>query len=92
MINLFQEPEFGSGYFSVVESGKYYFDSPYDGKFDDEHLIWYAGNRPEEFVRQTEQKVEKFVKNPKIKGLIKDLNELTEIRLTKSQKFSKPEN
>ena len=66
---------FQHGWNLAVETGNFYFDSPYDGNFTDEKLTWYAGNKTEEFVNQIAEKVNRIRKNPELTELLRELNE-----------------
>jgi len=62
----------------IVETRNYYFDSPYDSSFDNNHLdilAWFAGNQTEKFVEQIIRKVEKFRKSAELTRMLYELNE-----------------
>lgn len=64
----------------AIEKGNFYFDSPYDGRIDEERLEWYEGNKTEEYVKQVQEKVNRF-RSEEITKLLKEINELPEIKL-----------
>jgi len=55
----FKETEIGPGYL-FVERGKFEFDCEYDNNFDSNHLIWFANNQPDAFIRQLKIKLKPF--------------------------------
>lgn len=65
----------------VVETGNYYFNSPYDSNFDSDQLAWFAGNQTEKFVEQIINKVEKFRKNAVLTQMLYQVNEKSRIQI-----------
>jgi len=52
--------------------GKWTFGSPYDGKFNFDRLVWYAGNKTDDFMNQLKERVN-ALKQPSIMSLLHQL-------------------
>lgn len=64
----------------IRSKGKWIFDSIYDGDFSKERLVWYAGNKTEEFLNQIKNKVSAF-QNEEIVSLLIELDNEIESNL-----------
>lgn len=66
----------------VVEVRNYFFNSPYDGNFDNsqlDKLAWFAGNETEKFAEQIIKKVERFRKDEILTKMLYEVNEKAKI-------------
>ena len=65
---------YGEEYKIASERGNFYFDSIYDGQFENQDMLsWSAGNRTREFADQIIAKVRKF-QTPEITKLFQEIN------------------
>jgi len=60
----------------IAEKGNYYFGDEMDGDFGITRLAWYAHYKPDEFISQIINKIDKFRKNNEVTDLLKELNNL----------------
>jgi hypothetical protein len=68
----------GTGY-QFVENGNFYFNDFDDGNLTNDKLVWYAGNRTQDFLEQLSAKINRFRNDELLTGLLIELNEATKI-------------
>lgn len=60
--------------YKIEEVGNYYFQTTEDGKISNELIPWFAFHKTVEFLNQIKNKVDRFIVDPKLTQLVKDLN------------------
>jgi len=77
LFNFLDRQDSGTNDWEIIrESGCFYFDSIFDGNFNEDQIAWFAGNKTEEFVNQIAEKVNRIRKNPEMTELLRELNEM----------------
>jgi hypothetical protein len=61
----------------ILEHGNYHFGDTMDGHFDINRLAWYAHYKPDEFVSQIKNKIDRFRKDETVIKLLKEINTIT---------------
>lgn len=61
----------------LLESGKFYFESQDDGKFEFDNLLWYAEHQTDSFLNQLIAKVDRIRRDDKLTNLLREINQKT---------------
>jgi len=60
----------------LMERRNFRLGSPHDGSLSPRELVWYAGLKTDEFVRQAIEKIERFTRNETVTAQIRELNRI----------------
>ena len=72
-------------WYLISETGNFSFGDLSDNNIDSDSLAWYANYKTDDFAKQIQQKVDKFIKNKDITKLLTKLIDVTNIKNKKKK-------